>query len=134
MILQPFVENAILHGIAALKDGKGVILIRFDREGDAVLCSVQDNGLGMGKSLRNKEQKDHESKSRAITQDRLDIITQLTGKPTALIFENVETGGTKVTIRLPIDLWYRVIFFKEKDVILYQNKNYERFTNRDSDF
>jgi ligand-binding sensor domain-containing protein/signal transduction histidine kinase len=104
MILQPFVENAILHGIASKKDGKGIILIRFDKEGNSVLCSVQDNGLGMGKSLRNKEQQAHESKSRAITQDRLDIITQLTGKPTALIFENVETGGTKVTIRLPIHL------------------------------
>jgi ligand-binding sensor domain-containing protein len=104
MILQPFVENAILHGIASKKDSKGIILIRFDKEGNSVLCSVQDNGFGMGKSPRQKQQKDHESKSRAITQDRLDIITQLTGKPTALIFENVETGGTKVTIRLPINL------------------------------
>jgi ligand-binding sensor domain-containing protein/signal transduction histidine kinase len=103
MILQPFVENAILHGIASKRDDKGAILVRFDREDNNVLCSVQDNGLGMGNSLRKKH-KDHESKSRAITQDRLDIITQLTGKPTALIYENVETGGTKVTIRLPINL------------------------------
>jgi ligand-binding sensor domain-containing protein len=104
MILQPFVENAILHGIASKQNDAGIIWIRFDIEGDAILCSVQDNGVGMGNSHRSKEQKAHISKSRAITQDRLDIITQLTGKPTALIFENIETGGTKVTIRLPIEL------------------------------
>jgi LytS/YehU family sensor histidine kinase len=103
MILQPFVENAILHGISSKPDGKGIILVRFDIQEDVILCSVQDNGLGLGKTLRKKQQ-DHESKSRAIIQDRLDIITQLTGKPTVLTFENIETGGTKVTIRLPIDL------------------------------
>jgi ligand-binding sensor domain-containing protein len=101
MILQPFAENAVIHGVARKKNGRGLIQIRFDKEGDFVLCSVQDNGVGMNNSAKNKTQS-HESKSQSITQDRLDILNQLSGKPTALIFENIETGGTKVTIRLPI--------------------------------
>jgi sensor histidine kinase YesM len=101
MILQPFVENAVIHGVSRKKDGSGFIQIRFDKDGDFILCSVQDNGIGMAEAARQKS-KAHESKSQQITQDRLDILTKLSGKPTALIFENIETGGTKVTIRLPI--------------------------------
>lgn len=105
MILQPFVENAILHGVRHRKDGQGLIKIRFDKDSDAngdfVLCSVEDNGIGRQKSAE-KRTANHESKSQLITQDRLDIITQLQKRPTALTFEDVETGGTKVIVRLPI--------------------------------
>jgi ligand-binding sensor domain-containing protein/two-component sensor histidine kinase len=101
MILQPFVENAILHGIRHKKDGTGRIKIRFDKDGDFVLCTVEDNGIGMAKAAENRP-KDHESKSQQITQDRLDILTQLSGKPTDLYFEEVKTGGTKVTVKLPL--------------------------------
>jgi ligand-binding sensor domain-containing protein/two-component sensor histidine kinase len=101
MILQPFVENAVVHGVSRKKDGSGLIHIRFDKDGDFVLCSVTDNGIGRENSAKNKP-KSHESQSQSITQDRLDILTQLSGKPTALTFENVETGGTKVTVRLPM--------------------------------
>ena len=103
MILQPFAENAVLHGVAHKKDGVGFILIRFDKAGDFILCSVEDNGIGLAKAAERKP-KNHVSKSQQITQDRLDILTQLTGKPTGLLFENVETGGTKVTVRLPISI------------------------------
>ena len=103
MILQPFAENAVLHGVAHKKDGVGFIQIRFDKAGDFILCSVEDNGIGLAKAAEKKP-KNHVSKSQQITQDRLDILTQLTGKPTQLFFENVETGGTKVTIKLPINI------------------------------
>ena len=103
MILQPFVENAILHGVRHRKDGQGLIKIRFDKDkdGDFVLCSVEDNGIGRAQSAQ-KRNANHESKSQQITQDRLDIITQLRKRPTSLTIEDVETGGTKVTVRLPI--------------------------------
>jgi sugar lactone lactonase YvrE len=101
MILQPFVENAVLHGIRSKKSGGGLIQIRFDKDGDFILCSVEDNGIGIENAVK-KRPKTHQSKSVEITQDRLDILAQLSGKPTALIFENVKTGGTKVTIRLPL--------------------------------
>ncbi len=102
MILQPFVENAVIHGVSRKKDGRGFIKIRFDRDGDFVLCSVEDNGIGMENAAKQRA-KTHESKSQDITKDRLDILTQLSGRPTALTLENVETGGTKVTVKLPMD-------------------------------
>jgi ligand-binding sensor domain-containing protein/signal transduction histidine kinase len=103
MILQPFVENAIIHGVSKMKNGHGFIQVRFEKDGDFILCSVEDNGIGMEKSAK-KRAADHESKSQQITQERLDILSQLSGKPTAMTFKNIETGGTKVTVRLPLTM------------------------------
>ena len=50
MILQPFVENAIWHGISNKKDGEGEIKISFWEEKDIFLCSVEDNGVGRAAS------------------------------------------------------------------------------------
>ncbi|MBI9065513.1 MAG: histidine kinase [Marinilabiliaceae bacterium] len=45
LLLQPFVENAVIHGISAIRE-KGCIRVRYAREGDQLLCSVDDNGGG----------------------------------------------------------------------------------------
>jgi sensor histidine kinase YesM len=52
MILQPLVENAILHGIKPLK-GKGIITIKAWQDRDLLLCQVTDNGIGMPEHLLN---------------------------------------------------------------------------------
>lgn len=46
MIIQPFVENAIKHGLVPKKDGPGRLLIRFSRQDGGLLCTVEDNGPG----------------------------------------------------------------------------------------
>ncbi|MBL7712494.1 MAG: histidine kinase [Chitinophagaceae bacterium] len=48
MLLQPYVENAVKHGVARLKDRKGHILIRFEQHGDQLICIIADNGIGLG--------------------------------------------------------------------------------------
>jgi len=73
MMLQPFVENAIWHGISGL-EGKGLIIIRFkpDRMKGVLIAEVEDNGRGREKAA--KRNAGHKSKSLSITQRRLDLL------------------------------------------------------------
>ncbi len=101
MLLQPFIENAILHGIKP-KDGPGQITIRFKQLGEQLLCEVEDNGVGYS----TKKQADHESKAMTITQQRLDLLEEEFNIKTDLTIlnlqdENPNTTGVKARILLP---------------------------------
>jgi two-component sensor histidine kinase len=110
MILQPFIENAILHGIRHKKDGRGKIIIRFEPDGDDYFkCILEDNGIGRAKAAEINAQtrpKNHVSKGMQITQDRLDILNHQKGRTATLTIddlkdENNYPTGTRVTIRIP---------------------------------
>jgi two-component system sensor histidine kinase YesM len=49
MVLQPLVENAVLHGIMAKEDKRGTIRVKASRDGDDLVLSVIDDGVGMTK-------------------------------------------------------------------------------------
>jgi sensor histidine kinase YesM len=65
MILQPLVENAIIHGIKQLK-GKGTITIKAWMDRDLLFCEVTDNGIGMPAHLLNTEEAGFEKKATRI--------------------------------------------------------------------
>lgn len=48
LILQPFVENSILHGFKGKAHGDGKISINVSRKGDFIICEIEDNGVGRG--------------------------------------------------------------------------------------
>lgn len=54
LLLQPLVENAINHGLLPKEEG-GILLIRFVKEGEALHCTIDDNGIGrkQSKELRS---------------------------------------------------------------------------------
>ncbi len=108
MIVQPFVENAIIHGVAHLKD-QGQISIKFGEQENVLECEVKDNGIGRARAKELKSQQDHQHKSMAlqVTQERLEILKSKENGAESLkiedvLSENGEVQGTKVTIRLPI--------------------------------
>lgn len=72
LIFQPFVENAIWHGIAP-KQGKGHIWIKLScaEEQDLLLCQIKDNGVGLPDTQPLSKQQGHVSQGIAITQERL---------------------------------------------------------------
>lgn len=104
MIMQPFVENAIIHGMAKL-DGKGHIRIFFNINEEMLECSVEDNGVGFSKSLNRA----HESKAIEITERRLKLLPK-TGKEAAslklidLKEQDPNLSGVRIVIRLPLHL------------------------------
>ncbi len=108
LILQPFIENAIWHGLSA-KNGLKKLLISFYQEQDPhVVISIQDNGIGREKSAKIKEQKIHQRKSIGIrlTEERLANFCKEMNHQYSLEYidltNNNLASGTKVILRIPL--------------------------------
>jgi len=97
MLIQPFVENSILHGIN-LNDKQSFIEVNFTLHGKMLTVTIIDSG----KAISEKKPQNHQSLSGIISKERL----QLLGKErnqTAGITQSKETGGgTKVTLNIPV--------------------------------
>ncbi|MBI5917487.1 MAG: histidine kinase [Bacteroidetes bacterium] len=112
MIIQPYVENAIEHGIRSKK--KGLIKVEFTfHDENTILCIVEDDGIGRKKARELQEKnpgfKDHKSMGTRITQDRLQILLQSRNLELTAVqiidLEDEITGkalGTKVEVLIPI--------------------------------
>lgn len=94
LLLQPFVENAIIHGL--IPSGGGVLRISaYRRDGQAELV-IEDNGVGMAATV-DKQQDGHHSAGLAVTRERLEVFGGGSG---SIRFETPEGGGTRVVIRI----------------------------------
>jgi sensor histidine kinase YesM len=81
MLVQPFVENAIKHGVMHLEGKQGHIHISFRKEGELLLCTVADNGIGRERSrqINESKRKNHTSSGIEITLNRLRLAHQEKG-------------------------------------------------------
>lgn len=111
MIVQPYVENAIEHGLRT-KD-EGLVKVHFKLKDDyTVLCIVEDNGIGREKAkiIKQNEQKylNHRSRGTSITEDRLrllhnsKIVEEVFVKTIDLKDSEGMALGTRVEIVIPI--------------------------------
>ncbi len=100
LIVQPFVENAVLHGMKS-RQNNGQIMVTFWQEDKHLRIDVQDNGSGMA-ALENGG--DKTSLGRSITQRRLELLqTQNERQAISVRYVVPEGGvGTLVSIRLPL--------------------------------
>ena len=108
LILQPFIENAIWHGIVH-KTEKGIININIRKELNNLICIIEDNGIGRNKaaSLKQKQIIKHKSMGMKVTEDRLKILNQLNLEtPSVTIVdmfnEDHQPSGTHVEIIIPV--------------------------------
>ena len=107
MVLQPFVENAIWHGLLH-KNTKGQLTIDIKEEGDNLHCSITDNGVGREKSLKLQKQSGHKKISMGIkiTTDRLKLLTKQKINEAIKILDLKDSEnnavGTQVNILIPI--------------------------------
>jgi ligand-binding sensor domain-containing protein/two-component sensor histidine kinase len=109
MLLQPFVENSIKHGIMSLETD-GLIQVRISSEGEDFLrIQIEDNGIGIEASKKRKTNRpsDHVSKGMQITMDRLALFARMNGHPHSLNISEIKDDqetvkGTLVDIVLPI--------------------------------
>lgn len=107
LLIQPFVENAILHGLVP-KEGSGHIKVNFDVLENQLMCIIEDDGIGISKSkeMKQKSVQAHQSMALDITKKRLEIMEATISKSAQIeikeIDKNQENAGTRVTLRLPI--------------------------------
>ena len=100
MIIQPFVENALKHGLLH-KQGDKTLHVTFAKKGTALVCTVQDNGIGRSASAEiNARKKKHRSFATNATTERLRLLNEYYGLKLELKVEDPEQG-TRVTIIIP---------------------------------
>ncbi|MHA7056483.1 histidine kinase [Aquimarina sp. M1] len=102
MLLQPFVENSIVHGLTKTKKG-GKIHISFSSQHNELICAVEDNGSGRTASKTKPSQYKKSSMGVSITQNRIAILTKTKGTNGSVHIEDKEVG-TKVTVTLPLEI------------------------------
>lgn len=116
MIIQPFVENSLWHGI--INSGKkGLLTVSFSFEevdidsftGRSLIIKVTDNGIGIKEATKNKKE-DHISKGIHIIEERLRLLSTKFQLPQPIMFEDLsnqdnDAQGTEVIISLPPPLY-----------------------------
>lgn len=105
MLIQPFVENAIIHGIEVMENN-GNISVVFGKDNDQLVISVEDNGGGIEPSEKRGK---HVSYAMQIFKERVDNLKKVLG--TDILYhigtrksDEDQCGGTVVTVRLPLKL------------------------------
>jgi ligand-binding sensor domain-containing protein len=109
MILQPFVENSVRHGLRYRRDKKGMVTITVKHEGDHLVCILEDNGIGRKAAMRYKSVSpiNYQSKGLSLTADRMAMYNQVHVKKISMQIDDLEDDqqnalGTRVTINFPV--------------------------------
>jgi hypothetical protein len=110
MILQPYVENAIWHGIVNLRGSRrGKLQIHMDCENNVLVVTIKDNGIGRKMAMSFNKDRRHKSVGMQLTGERIQVMNQLHGYETASVTitdlpdENGAAAGTRVEVRIPIN-------------------------------
>ncbi|QQR98753.1 MAG: tetratricopeptide repeat protein [Sphingobacteriales bacterium] len=110
MLVQPYVENSIKHGLFHKIGNKNINIHFFMEENDEILaCTIDDNGIGRNASaeINKNRHKTHQSFATNATEKRLQLLNFGKSENVVVIFEdkydeNNQSLGTKVTIKIPI--------------------------------
>ena len=107
ILLQPFAENAIIHGFKEL-ERKPILQVEFSLQDEILTCSISDNGNGRKHAKKSKAQieQQHKSAALAVTQERLSLLNQNEVKKGFEIIDLYDDGiamGTKVVLRMKLN-------------------------------
>jgi sensor histidine kinase YesM len=111
MLIQPYVENAIWHGLMHKTNGEpGKVELEIIKIQDNLVCIIRDNGIGRARAAEIKAKKFNSQKrsmGTQITQERIEIINKLYNINAAVRIydmenESGEPNGTRVELTIPI--------------------------------
>lgn len=110
MILQPYIENAIIHGLAP-KKSSGILSLSFKLEKNFLVCIIEDNGTGRKKPEEIKEQAEksgHHSFAMKANNERIEAINKSQQVSIKYKIEDLEDiyhqpTGTKIVLNFPQD-------------------------------
>jgi len=106
MLIQPFIENALVHGLLH-KEGTKQLSISFHLN-EVLTCTIEDNGVGREKSkaIKQRQRADHESFAGKAIDKRFEILSNVFVGDFGIVYEdlhdNNEAAGTRVILRMPV--------------------------------
>ncbi len=110
LLIQPFIENAIWHGIVPKGSG-GTVAVNVKRNNGSIEINIDDDGIGREASQANKAKMHvtHNSKGLNLTQSRLELDNLMRSRNATMTFtdkkdEKGNAAGTKVTITLATEV------------------------------
>ncbi|NNK86723.1 MAG: histidine kinase [Flavobacteriaceae bacterium] len=106
LLFQPFIENAIHHGLAPKSDG-GNLKVEFENHEHYIRCIIEDDGIGRAKAREIASKRHHKSRGIGIVEKRIKLMSK-SNDPDAikiidLYTENGEPKGTRVELKIPIN-------------------------------
>lgn len=110
MIIQPYVENAIWHGLMPLGGKrKGILKVNITQQGNLLKIVIEDNGIGREESRKIRKSTGYKSVGMEITRDRINVLNNLLGAGESeiniydLYDEQVKPAGTRVEIKITVN-------------------------------
>jgi LytS/YehU family sensor histidine kinase len=109
MMLQPYIENAIWHGLSH-KKGEKHLNIRIKKQKENIICEVEDNGVGrkMALELKSLYRKEHRSRGMELLSKRFNLLSKEYGSDIQTnvedLYNNDGAIGTRVTVTVPYPL------------------------------
>lgn len=107
MLIQPFIENALVHGLMH-KEGVKNLNVYLELFDDYLLCRVEDNGIGRveAKKIRHRQRGDHKSFALNAINNRFRILNEYSDEKLGYEYEDFpvdnEKVSTRVTLKIPI--------------------------------
>ncbi len=107
MLAQPFIENAIIHGLAPAPK-KGFLKILFEEKNNELTVMIEDNGIGRENAEKLNKDEKHLSLATEITKERIHLMARRYKKKISMEIEdlydqNREPAGTRVTFKMKLD-------------------------------
>lgn len=113
LLLQPFIENAIWHGLLPSKRNEKILRIDIFSEENSIKIIIDDNGVGRKKKQSNIESKPHSSMGMQITHDRIELYNQShAAKLHCHIIDKKDDKGQPVGTQVVLEI---TNFYKKKD-------------------
>ncbi len=110
MLLQPYVENAIKHGLLHKEEGLRELEIDFAKLGDSLKCTIEDNGIGRVESekINRQQRRSHQSFASNANEKRLELLNYDRKKPIQLNITDLADAknspiGTRVELIIPLE-------------------------------
>lgn len=102
MLIQPFVENAIIHGVAH-SENTCQISISVNKKGNQLTIEIKDNGIGRIKSMKiNSSRQNHISHGIALVKEKINVMRNHYGVIVDFTISDLETG-TLVTLKISLN-------------------------------
>ena len=110
LLLQPFLENSIRHGMRNLSGRAGELKVSFTKENNYLVCTIDDNGIGReaASKLKDSFSAEYQSKGLSLVTQRIETLNRdLMAKVKLEIIDKIDShhaSGTRVILKLPFEI------------------------------